>query len=104
MRKYAHVLSEKAAKQRALANAGELTLGADPSSTADDISESEDEGLPNERLLPELQRKSAAKKNSGTPDEKVPGADGKAVSDEGESGSEVRCRDWEQPSVLVRIC
>ena len=61
MRKYAAVLAEKAARQRAMKGAEEVMIGkGEPA--YDDESDADDERLPNQDLLPGLQQKSAAKR------------------------------------------
>ena len=58
MRVYAGVLAEKAARKRAMQSTAEISL--DEGNDAE--SETDEDEMPNQELLPELKKKSAAKK------------------------------------------
>ena len=76
MRKYAAVLAEKAARQRAMKSTEEVEIGKGEAAY-DDESDTDEEGLPNQDLLPGLQQKSAAKRAGASK-----GTAGKSMDDE----------------------
>lgn len=76
MHKYAKVLQQKAAKQRSMAEAEEVIVGAEAGDDA-----SSDEELPIAGLMPELRKKAASKRGEAPTKEEAKTA-AEAGSDE----------------------